>query len=52
MVFSTLNSRISVIWNVKGCLFVFRENGADSILDLGLLDSSEKVQVRDVLYMC
>ena len=31
-------------------MFVFRENGADSILDLGLLDSSEKVQVRDVLW--
>lgn len=32
--------------------FIFRENGADSILDLGLLDSSEKVQVRDFQHMC
>lgn len=27
-----------------------RENGADSILDLGLLDSSDKVQVTELLH--
>lgn len=36
----------------KRVSFIFRENGADSILDLGLLDSSEKVQVRDFLFVC
>lgn len=35
----------------KRVSFIFRENGADSILDLGLLDSSEKVQVRDFFFL-
>lgn len=40
---------LSVVLKLHILFVSFRENGADSILDLGLLEAPEKSQVNSVL---